>query len=174
LPDRIQALLQTHWVEPQRLTVEVTESATMVEPARAADVLAALRERHIGVSIDDFGTGNASIAYLTQLPANEIKIDKAFITDLCEDARAEAIASSTVDLAHHLGLRVVAEGIETAAVMQRLVELGCDTGQGYLISRPLAGDDLTVWLTNDGGMRLESPSARGSTPGAVSTAAVRS
>jgi diguanylate cyclase (GGDEF)-like protein len=168
LPDRIQALLRTHWVEPERLTVEVTESATMVEPDRAADVLAALRERQIGVSIDDFGTGNASIAYLTRLPANEIKIDKVFITDLCEDARAEAITSSTVDLAHHLGLRVVAEGIETTAVMERLVELGCDTGQGYLISRPLAGDDLTAWLTNDGGMRLESRGALGWTAAARS------
>jgi diguanylate cyclase (GGDEF)-like protein len=157
LPDRVRALLREHWVEPQRLTVEVTESATMADPERAAEVLAALRERNIRVSIDDFGTGNASIAYLTQLPASEIKIDKAFITDLCEDARAEAIASSTLDLARHLGLHVVAEGIETAAVLERLVELGCDTGQGYLISRPLAGEDLTAWLTETGRMPFESP-----------------
>jgi diguanylate cyclase (GGDEF)-like protein len=154
LPDRIQALLRAHWIEPERLTVEVTESATMVAPERAAEVLAALRERRIKVSIDDFGTGNASIAYLTQLPASEIKIDKAFITNLCEDARAEAIAGSTVDLARHLGLHVVAEGIETTAVLERLVELGCDTGQGYLISRPLSGEDLTDWLTSSGGMTL--------------------
>jgi diguanylate cyclase (GGDEF)-like protein len=174
LPDRVQALLRAHWIEPERLTVEVTESATMAEPDRAADVLSALRERRVGVSIDDFGTGNASIAYLTQLPANEIKIDKAFITDLCGDARAEAIASSTVDLAHHLGLHVVAEGIETASVLERLVELGCDTGQGYLISRPLAADDLTAWLTSDGGMALESPGARAPAPGTASTLAARS
>jgi diguanylate cyclase (GGDEF)-like protein len=154
LPDRIQALLRAHWIEPERLTVEVTESATMAAPERAAEVLGALRERRIKVSIDDFGTGNASIAYLTQLPASEIKIDKAFITNLCEDARAEAIAGSTVDLARHLGLHVVAEGIETTAVLERLVELGCDTGQGYLISRPLSGEDLTDWLTSSGGMTL--------------------
>jgi diguanylate cyclase (GGDEF)-like protein len=155
LPNRIQALLREHWVEPERLTVEVTESATMADPERAAEVLAALRERRVRVSIDDFGTGNASIAYLTQLPASEIKIDKAFITDLCEDSRAEAIASSTVDLARHLGLHVVAEGIETPAVLERLIELGCDTGQGYLISRPLSGDALTAWLRETGRMRLE-------------------
>jgi EAL domain-containing protein (putative c-di-GMP-specific phosphodiesterase class I) len=155
LPDRVQALLREHWVEPERLTVEVTESATMAEPERAAEVLAALRERRVRVSIDDFGTGNASIAYLTQLPASEIKIDKAFITDLCEDSRAEAIASSTVDLARHLGLHVVAEGIETAAVLERLIELGCDTGQGYLISRPLTGEALTAWLRETGRMRVE-------------------
>jgi diguanylate cyclase (GGDEF)-like protein len=155
LPDRVQALLREHWVEPERLTVEVTESATMADPERAAEVLAALRERRVRVSIDDFGTGNASIAYLTQLPASEIKIDKAFITDLCEDSRAEAIASSTVDLARHLGLHVVAEGIETTAVLERLIELGCDTGQGYLISRPLTGDALTAWLKETGRMRLE-------------------
>jgi diguanylate cyclase (GGDEF)-like protein len=152
LPDRVQALLREHWIEPERLTLEVTESATMADPDRAADVLSALRERQIKVSIDDFGTGNASIAYLTQLPATEIKIDKAFITNLCEDVRAEAIARSTVDLARHLGLHVVAEGIETTAVLERLVELGCDTGQGYLISRPLAGEDLTAWLASEGRM----------------------
>ncbi len=172
LPDRLQALLREHWVEPQRLTVEVTESATMVDPERAAEVLAALCERGVRVSIDDFGTGNASIAYLTQLPANEIKIDKAFITDLCEDARAEAIASSTVDLARHLGLHVVAEGIETAAVLERLIELGCDTGQGYLISRPLSGEALTAWLKETGRMPLESLATRHPTPtGATASSA---
>jgi diguanylate cyclase (GGDEF)-like protein len=155
LPDRVQTLLREHWIEPERLTVEVTESATMVDPERAAEVLGALRERGVRVSIDDFGTGNASIAYLTQLPASEIKIDKAFVTDLCDDTRAEAITSSTLDLARHLGLDVVAEGIETIEVLERLAELGCDTGQGYLISRPLAGDALPAWLRETGRMGLE-------------------
>lgn len=166
LPDRVQTLLREHWIEPERLTVEVTESATMADGERAIEVLAALRERRVKVSIDDFGTGNASIAYLTQLPATEIKIDKAFITNLCEDVRAEAIASSTVDLARHLGLQVVAEGIETAAVMERLVELDCDTGQGYLISRPLNGEDLLEWLMSAGRMMPVAVGTHDSTRGA--------
>ena len=140
------ALLRHHGVAPARLTMEVTESAAMADPARAIEVLRELRDRGVGVSVDDFGTGNASLAYLAQLPANELKIDKAFITNLCEDARAEAIARSTIDLARHLDLHVVAEGIETQAVLEHLIELGCDTGQGYLISRPLTGPDLTAWL----------------------------
>ncbi|HEY2216527.1 MAG TPA: bifunctional diguanylate cyclase/phosphodiesterase, partial [Solirubrobacteraceae bacterium] len=130
LPDQVLALLRHHQVPPSRLTVEVTESAAMADPARAIEVLRELRDRGVNVSIDDFGTGNASLAYLAQLPANELKIDKAFITDLCQDKRAEAIARSTIDLARHLGLHVVAEGIETQAVLEHLIELGCDTGQG--------------------------------------------
>ncbi len=122
----------------------------MADPARAIEVLRELRDRGVGVSIDDFGTGNASLAYLARLPANEIKIDKAFITKLCEDRRGEAIASSTIDLARHLGLHVVAEGIETQAVLEHLVELGCDAGQGYLISRPLSAQDVTAWLSAEG------------------------
>ncbi|HEX3432599.1 MAG TPA: GGDEF domain-containing phosphodiesterase, partial [Solirubrobacteraceae bacterium] len=146
LPDQLLALLRHHGLPPARLTMEVTESAAMADPARAIEVLHELRDRGVGVSVDDFGTGNASLAYLAQLPANELKIDKAFITNLCEDTRAEAIARSTIDLARHFDLHVVAEGIETQAVLEHLIELGCDTGQGYLISRPLSGSDLTAWL----------------------------
>jgi diguanylate cyclase (GGDEF)-like protein len=156
LPDQISALLRRHGVPAARLTVEVTERVAMADPARAVEVLCELRERGLGVSIDDFGTGNASLAYLAQLPANEIKIDKSFITGLCEDTRAGAIASSTIDLARHLDLHVVAEGIETQGVLERLVELGCDTGQGYLISRPLAGSDVTAWLLVNAGVPYAS------------------
>lgn len=137
LPSQIDELLRRHRIAPERLTVEVTESATMADPDRAAEVLCALRKRGIGISIDDFGTGNASIAYLIGLPANEIKIDRSIVTGICDDERAEAITRSMIDLARHLGLRVVAEGIETQAVLEQLTELGCDTGQGYLIARPL-------------------------------------
>ena len=138
--------------------MEVTESATLADPDRAVRVLSALRARGVAVSIDDFGTGNASIDYLARLPADEIKIDKSFITDICDDNRAEAIVRSTIDLARNLGLNVVAEGIETEAVLERLTALGCDAGQGYVISRPLPADQLTARLLVD----LESvePSTR--------------
>jgi diguanylate cyclase (GGDEF)-like protein len=159
LPDRVEALLRDHRIAPARLTVEVTESAAMADPDRGVEVLCALSERGIRVSIDDFGTGNASIAYLARLPADEIKIDKAFITELCEDERAEAIARSTIDLARHLDLGVVAEGIETQAVFEHLTELTCDTGQGYFISRPLTADALTAWLAANGGAVGRAPVA---------------
>ncbi len=161
LPDQVLALLRHHRVAPSRLTVEVTESAAMADPARAIEVLRELRDRGVNVSVDDFGTGNASLAYLAQLPANEIKIDKAFITDLCQDSRAEAIARATVDLAKHLDLHVVAEGIETQEVLEHLIELGCDTGQGYLISRPLTGPDVTAWLMINAAPPLATASATG-------------
>ena len=118
----------------------------MGDPRRAVAVLASLRATGVGVSVDDFGTGNASIEYLAKLPATEIKIDRSFITDILEDPRAEAIVRSTIDLARNLGLTVVAEGIETEAVLNHLISLGCDTGQGYLISRPQPADALTAML----------------------------
>lgn len=146
LPRRVAEILHRHRVRPDRLIVEVTESAAMTDPHRAIAVLTALRATGVGVSVDDFGTGNASIEYLAKLPASEIKIDRSFITDILTDSRAEAIVRSTIDLARNLGLTVVAEGIETEAVLTHLIGLGCDTGQGYLISRPQPADALTASL----------------------------
>jgi len=154
LPSQIFELLQRHGVPAERLTVEVTESATMADPDRAIGVLEDLRRGCVGVSIDDFGTGNASIGYLARLPADEIKIDRSFVTDICEDPRAEAIVRATVDLARHLDLKVVAEGIETQAVLEHLIALGCDSGQGFLISRPLPAGELAPQL----GVRAPGPS----------------
>ena len=147
LPRRIGSLLARHAVPAHRLTVEVTEGATMSDPERAVAVLSELRAQGVGVSIDDFGSGNASIAYLTKLPASELKIDRSFVTSMCEHPREEAIVRSTIDLARHLNLRTVAEGIETAQVWERLLELGCDTAQGYLLSRPLPPAELGAWLS---------------------------
>jgi diguanylate cyclase (GGDEF)-like protein len=147
LPQQIAGILERHRVPPDRLVVEVTESAAMDDPHRAVAVLAALRATGIGVSVDDFGTGNASIEYLAKLPATEIKIDRSFITDILDDRRAEAIVRSTIDLARNLGLAVVAEGIETEAVLRHLIALGCDTAQGYFISRPQPPEQLTTMLS---------------------------
>jgi diguanylate cyclase (GGDEF)-like protein len=156
LPDQIAGLLREHGVSAPQLTVEVTESATLADPERAVAVLQALRASGIGVSVDDFGTGQASIAYLTGLPATEIKIDRSFIADVCTDKRADAIVRSIIDLSRHLDLRVVAEGIETEAVLERVAELGCDAGQGYLLSRPLPAEALTARLaTGFGGAGTE-------------------
>ncbi|HUA75149.1 MAG TPA: bifunctional diguanylate cyclase/phosphodiesterase [Solirubrobacteraceae bacterium] len=146
LPGQIAAALHRHKVPAERLTLEVTESATMLDPTRAAETLSALREIGLCVSIDDFGAGNASIGYLSSLPANELKIDRSFVAEVCRDARACAIVRSVIDLARNLELRVVAEGIETEGVMERVRELGCDVAQGYFISRPVPAADLARWL----------------------------
>ena len=143
LPAQIASALERHAVPAAALTLEVTESAAMADPATAVGVLEALRALGVGVSIDDFGSGNASIAYLAKLPVGELKIDRSFVTPMCESAREEAIVRTTIDLARHLGLHVVAEGIETAEVCERLAEMGCDAGQGYLISRPAPAEELT-------------------------------
>jgi diguanylate cyclase (GGDEF)-like protein len=146
LPAQIDELLRRYGVPAERLTAEVTESAALADPDRAVAALELLRASGIAVSVDDFGTGNASIEYLAALPASELKIDRSFITGMLEDPRSEAIVRSTIDLAHNLGLTVVAEGIETEAVMERLGGLGADTGQGFLISRPLPAEELTEQL----------------------------
>jgi diguanylate cyclase (GGDEF)-like protein len=146
LTGQVAGLLGRLKIPASLLKVEVTESATVLDPDRAAHVLGGLRSVGVGVSIDDFGTGNASIAYLTRLPASEIKIDRSFVSGICEDSRAQAIVRSSIELARDLGLEVVAEGVNTRAVLERARELGADTAQGHLISRPLAPDELTPWL----------------------------
>ncbi len=146
LPPHIESLLKAHSTPAGTLTVEVTESAAMADIDKALCVLHALRGLGVGISIDDFGSGHASIAYLTRLPATELKIDRSLITHICENPRDEAIARTTIDLARHLDLSVVAEGIETAEVAERLVQIGCDVGQGYFISRPLPAEEFVDWL----------------------------
>ncbi|MGA7703430.1 MAG: EAL domain-containing protein [Solirubrobacteraceae bacterium] len=147
LATHVESLLKAHSTPAGALTVEVTESAAMADVDKALRVLHALRGLGVGISIDDFGSGHASIAYLTRLPATELKIDRSLITHICENPRDEAIARTTIDLARHLDLSVVAEGIETAEVAERLVQIGCDVGQGYFISRPLPAREFVEWLT---------------------------
>ncbi len=147
LPRQVLEILNRHEIAPEMFVFEITESAAMADPPRAIAVLAALRTSGIGVSVDDFGTGNASIEYLATLPASQIKIDRSFITDILEDRRSEAIVRSTIDLARNLELVVVAEGIESEAVMEHVAALGCHTGQGYFIARPQPAGDLTAMLT---------------------------
>jgi EAL domain-containing protein (putative c-di-GMP-specific phosphodiesterase class I) len=147
LPGAVEQLLRRHGIAPSLLTVEVTESAAMTDPGRAVRALQELRASGVRVSVDDFGTGNASIEYLAALPADELKIDRSFITGILEDPRAEAIVRSTIDLARNLELKVVAEGIETDAVRGHLAALGCDVGQGYAISRPIPSSELQQRLT---------------------------
>ena len=133
----LSELLSKFGIEPRRLTLEVTESAVMANPEHALTTLNQIHEIGVGLSIDDFGTGYSSLAYLKKLPADELKIDRSFVMGMHEDQSDEQIVRSTIDLAHNLGLKVVAEGVETDVHVELLSNLGCDIGQGYLFSKPL-------------------------------------
>ncbi len=145
LPSRVLSLLAGHGVSPASFCLEITESAIMDDPARALQTLDALHAAGFELSIDDFGTGYSSLAYLKQLPVCELKIDRSFVAGMAGDRDDAVIVASTIDLGHNLGLRVVAEGIETEQTWQMLAQAGCDQGQGYLMSKPLPADQLTAW-----------------------------
>ena len=147
LPGRVADLLRRHDLSPEVLVLEVTESVLLSDPERSLAVVAALDRLGVTVSIDDFGTGWSSLTYLRALPLGELKLDRSFTTDLLTDARTAAIVASTIALAHDLGLRVVAEGVEHEATLARLEALGCDESQGYLHSRPLPSAELDAWLS---------------------------
>ena len=141
------AQLQKTWKSPSgALVMEVTESAVMNDPHHVSEVLDTLTERGIRFSIDDFGTGYSSLSHLKRLPVSELKIDKSFVRDMTRDRDDEAIVRSTIDLAHNMGLRVVAEGVESPEVLDRLRQLGCDEAQGYYIARPMPAEDFPAFL----------------------------
>lgn len=147
LSTRLERMLVTHGVPASAFCLEITESAIMDDPQRAEAMLNRLSEQGFKLSIDDFGTGYSSLAYLKRLPVDELKIDKSFVMGMETDAGDAIIVRSTIDLAHNLGLSVVAEGVETAAVLERLRALGCDEVQGYHISRPMPAPAFMAWLT---------------------------
>ncbi|MYM83518.1 EAL domain-containing protein [Duganella sp. FT50W] len=146
LPVMFADLLARHKLMPGSFCLEITESAIMDDPVRAQHTLERLSAMGLDLSIDDFGTGYSSLAYLKRLPVNELKIDKSFVLNMEKDEGDTKIVRSTIDLGHNMGLRVVAEGIESEAVWRLLAELGCDQGQGYFMSRPIAGDQMIAWL----------------------------
>jgi diguanylate cyclase (GGDEF)-like protein len=143
---RVTCALEKAGVPPTQLKLEVTESALMADPFTARSVLRELDQLGVEISIDDFGTGYSSLAYLADLPVSEVKIDRSFVGRMGGDSREAIIVSSTINLAHHLGLRAVAEGVEDLALLPRLQELQCDFAQGFGISRPMAAADATPWL----------------------------
>jgi len=148
LPDRVSRQLQRHGVEPSCLTLEITESSLMAHPARARSVLADLHRRGVRLGIDDFGTGHSSLAYLKDLPVQELKIDKSFILEMgvTGATKEAAIVRSVVALAHLLDLVVVGEGVEDARTQAMLAAIGCDLVQGYHVCRPVSPAELQRWL----------------------------
>ncbi len=148
LVDAVSEAIQRSGITASWLTLEITESMLMVDPERSLKSLTRLRGMGISLSIDDFGTGYSSLAYLQRLPVYSVKIDQSFVRDMTVDVSSRAIVEATVDLAHRLGLKVVAEGVETQAEYEALRSMGCDHAQGYLLARPLAAASLAKWVTD--------------------------
>ncbi len=146
MPKLVRTLLQKYNLPASVLELEITESSIMTDPTRALRVLQQLHELGAQLSIDDFGTGYSSLAYLKKLPVQTLKIDYSFIRNMLEDRQDELIVESTIHLAHSLSLKVVAEGVENAALIDRLTRMGCDEAQGYHIGRPMALAQIDGWM----------------------------
>jgi len=146
LPDQIEALLRDTNVSPESLELEITETSIMSDPQRVIRTLNQIRNLGVRFAIDDFGTGYSSFAYLTKLPVSCIKIDKSFVLNIETDRDSSVIVKSIIDLGHNLGLKVVAEGVETVEAKKMLRGFQCDEGQGYYFCRPVPGDAMTKFL----------------------------
>ena len=153
LPERIADALKRHQINPMLLTCEITESVAMEDAQATSKIFEKLAAVGVHISIDDFGTGYSSLSYLRKLPAKELKIDRSFVLDLETSADARAVVDAVVKLGQALGLKVVAEGVETEAQNQILRSLGCDELQGYLFAKPMSAKALAVWAMNDVGPR---------------------
>ncbi len=146
----VEQTLRSTTINPQQLVLEITESTMMADDERSHRVLHGLSQLGVQVSVDDFGTGFSSLVNLRQLPVNEIKIDRSFVTSMLDEQEDQTIVRSTVELGHNLGLRVVAEGVETIGVFNRLAQFGCNSAQGFGISRPLPNQAFEAWLIEHG------------------------
>jgi EAL domain-containing protein (putative c-di-GMP-specific phosphodiesterase class I) len=145
-PDRFAAVLNRHGCAAAWMALELTESAVLDDPTHVINNLQRLNALGCKLAIDDYGTGYSSLAYLRRLPVHELKIDKSFIMSMAGDASDALIVRSTIELAHNMGLRVVAEGVEDEVTLERLRTMGCDIVQGYLLSRPLGAGEAAVWM----------------------------
>jgi EAL domain-containing protein (putative c-di-GMP-specific phosphodiesterase class I) len=137
LASTISRILGLHGIDPSLLELEITESSLMVNPHEAARSLEYLKGLGVGLSIDDFGTGYSSLSYLKRFPLDALKVDRSFVRDITSDANDAAITLAVISMAHSLGLKVIAEGVETAAQLAFLAQHGCDQVQGYLLARPM-------------------------------------
>jgi EAL domain-containing protein (putative c-di-GMP-specific phosphodiesterase class I) len=145
-PQDVKSLLEEYGVSGKSIVMELTESTLLVDPARAIEIITSLAELDIEVEIDDFGTGYSSLSYLKQLPIAALKIDRSFVADILTDASDAVIVSSTIQMAHSLGLKTVAEGVEDEVTLVRLMRMGCDIIQGYYYAKPMPVQDVMAWL----------------------------
>ena len=145
LPGRLEKLLQQYRIKPGQIVIEITESRIMQDPEAVIDVLAQLGVMGMSLSVDDFGTGQASLTYLKEMPVEKLKIDQSFVRDIISNDDDKLIVKATIELAHTLDVKVIAEGVETAETYDLLKEMDCDYVQGYYISKPMSGDLLPAW-----------------------------
>jgi EAL domain-containing protein (putative c-di-GMP-specific phosphodiesterase class I) len=167
LPDIVEAVLAQHGVAAERLVLEVTESTLMSDPDLAVATIERLREMGLSLAIDDFGTGYSSLAHLSRLPVQELKIDRSFIQQMAAEPSDSAIVRSTISLAHELGLRIVAEGVEDEHMLDLLERLGADVAQGFHIARPMPAEELEAWLAESpwaGAIPLTDPTRSADQP----------
>jgi diguanylate cyclase (GGDEF)-like protein len=146
LPREIERMLDSFGVPADALQLEITESMIMTDPERALATVSRLSDLGVRLSVDDFGTGYSSLANLRRLPINDLKIDRSFVSPMLQDESDLIIVRSTINLGHDLGLRIIAEGVEDAATLERLATLGCDLAQGYHLSRPMSASAFGTWL----------------------------
>jgi EAL domain-containing protein (putative c-di-GMP-specific phosphodiesterase class I) len=145
-PDKMASLIAAHGIAPEKIVLEITESALIQDLTRTLDVLARLRMKQVQLSIDDFGTGYSMMQQLRNVPATELKIDKSFVQNMHDSPSDRVVVRKTIEIGHELGMKVVAEGVETQEQLDFLRANGCDTAQGYLFSRPLPPKELLSWL----------------------------
>jgi diguanylate cyclase (GGDEF)-like protein len=146
LPSKIHSILTKWDVDPRFLKIEITESSIMADPAHALAIMSMLQSMGVRLSVDDFGTGYSSLTHLRQLPIDEIKIDKSFVSSMTTSEADAAIVRTVIDLGHNLGKQVCAEGVEDEATWNMLRDLGCDLAQGFWISKPVTANELMDWL----------------------------
>ena len=159
LPKRVRHILEERGLDASCLEIEITEDFLMADRQRAREILTELRALGIRVAVDDFGTGYSSLSYLKELPIDELKLDKSFVLEMGTDARAAAIVRSTIGLAHSLGLRLVAEGVETPEAALELASAGCDVAQGFFFAQGLPAGELEAWL--DARQGVNAPTTAG-------------
>ena len=140
---RVSALLARHGLAPEHLTLELTETAALAGSGEGLDMIARLRELGVRISIDDYGTGLSTLDYLKKIPANEIKIDQSFVKGMVDNRSDRLMVQSTIGLAHSLGRKVVAEGVEQREILDLLIEMECDIAQGFAVGRPMSLESLT-------------------------------
>ncbi|SIQ13570.1 EAL domain, c-di-GMP-specific phosphodiesterase class I (or its enzymatically inactive variant) [Micromonospora avicenniae] len=145
-PDRVRELLDEYGVPPQRLTLEITEAGVLDGTERPIPTLRRLRDLGVRLSVDDFGTGDSSLAHLRRLPVHEVKVDRSFVQGMATDPGDLAIVNAVVTLSQQFGLAVVAEGVESELTLELLQDIGCEIGQGFLFSRPLPYERLEAWF----------------------------
>jgi EAL domain-containing protein (putative c-di-GMP-specific phosphodiesterase class I) len=158
LVQQVERILRETGVAPERIRLEITESATMGDAEKAIQILSQLRALGVQLSVDDFGTGYSSLSYLHRFPLNILKIDRSFVNDLSDKAESHEVINSIVGLARSMGLKVVAEGAEYEGQVEVLQMLGCDYGQGFIFHRPLDAATATILLRTHGQAGDTSPS----------------